>query len=414
MSKYYDVIVVGGGMVGAAAALGLADLNLEVLLLEKQPPVLEWQGNEPFSIRVSALTRSSENILRNLGAWQGIEKRRSQPFTAMQVWEQNSPQKMTFSAQQIGEENLGFTVENQWVQAALWEAIEKSTGITTHIGDELVEVLLPEQGQKDACVQIKTAAQHLFSSKLVVAADGATSKTRQLANMGISQKDYDQCAIVGCVKTQKSHQNTCWQRYTDQGPFAYLAMAQGYSSIAWYLPIDKMPWALGLSDEAFAQEIYKASGGILGELTEVLDRRGFPLIRRHANHYVKSGLALVGDSAHTINPQAGQGVNIGLLDVASLVDQLARALAKGQSIGDYAVLRRYERSRRGDNATVQRSMEFFDWLYTQAPESKVGLRSVSKAFMANELLTSPVKKILMKQVLYGREPLPKLAKRVTI
>ena len=409
--KNWDLIVVGGGMVGAATALGMANLGLDVLLLERHKPDLEWQSTQPFSMRVSALTRSSENILRNLNAWQGIEQRRAQAFTSMQVWEESRQQKFAFLAEEIFEDNLGYTVENSIVQAAIWEQIEQNERVTTLFGLAIESIELPDEAEQfTQAATVRVADVGELQAQLVVAADGANSKSRQLVSIGLEQKDYEQCAVVGCVRTEKSHQNACWQRYTADGPFAFLAMAEGYSSIAWYLPLERMSWAMSLDNQQFAAEIEKASGGELGAILEVAERGAFPLVRRHANHYVKPRFALVGDAAHTINPQAGQGVNIGLLDAAALIDVTATAIQKQQKIGLLPQLRHYERWRRGDNAMVQRSMEFFDWFYEQGAPIKANLRHNLLPGFEKIGLMKPFKHWLMNQVLHGRDSLPGLAK----
>ncbi len=407
-NDFYDSVVVGGGMVGAATALGLAKLGLRVMLFEQKAPSLEWHDSMPFSVRVSALTRSSENILKNLGAWQGVENRRCQPFVAMNVWEQGSDTKLAFQAQEISEPNLGHTVENFIVQAALWEQIEKQPNIEVNLSEKIDALNLPalQDVRSDAVLTLDSG--RTLSAQLVVGADGAFSKMRQLANIGLEQLDYEQCAVVGCVKTEKSHQNACWQRYNPEGPFAYLGMAEGMSSIAWYLPLDKMQWALDLDDEDFAREIEKASGFELGKVTKVAERSAFPLVRRHAKEYVKPCFGLVGDAAHTINPQAGQGVNIGLLDAAALIDQVSASLKRGRKIGTLPMLRKYERQRRGDNVIVQRSMEFFDRLF--AAEMLESFRHLMTDFTGRSTLSAPFKHWLMEQVLKGRNELPSLAK----
>lgn len=409
----WDAIIVGGGMVGAAAALGLARLNLKVLLLELKKPDLNWQQTHPYSVRVSALTRSSENILKNLNAWKGVEKRRCHPFTSMQVWEASREEKFIFDADEIFEENLGYTVENDVIQAALWDEIEVSPNITALFGHKVSALNLPDtEEQFDQLAEVTLDQAGVLQTALVVAADGANSRMRQLANIGISQMDYEQCAVVGCVKTEHSHQNACWQRYNEQGPFAFLAMANGYSSIAWYMPLEKMHWALTLNDDDYAAEIEKASGGQLGEIVQVTERSAFPLIRRHAKHYVKPRFALIGDAAHTINPQAGQGVNIGLLDAAALVDTVSDALQREQKIGLFPQLRHYERWRRGDNFLVQRSMEFFNWFYEQDAPVKTTVRHSLLPVAEKTGLIRPFKHWLMQQVLNGRNELPALARRL--
>lgn len=409
----YDVIVVGGGMVGAATALGLAKLNLKVLLIEKDAPNLDWDEGRDFSIRVSALTRTSENILRNLNAWHGVEKRRFQPFTAMKVWEQGASQKIEFLAKEINEPNLGVTVENAVIQAALWEPLLDHHNIEILLGEEIKSIDYDSYASsgnnpnKEVVLELQNGQKVV--ADLIVGADGAASKVRSLAAIGLEQKDYQQCAVVGCVKTQFDHENACWQRYTDSGPFAFLAMPEGYSSIAWYMPLEKMQWALDLSDDQFAKEITRASGGVLGKVQQVTQRGAFPLTRRHVLAYVKPGIALVGDAAHTINPQAGQGVNIGLLDAASLVEQVDYARQMGRKIGSLPILRRYERQRRGDNAIVQRSMEVFDGVFAQQAMT-ASVRQTVLSQLNQSWLGTQIKSWLMQQVLNGRVDTPALAK----
>ncbi len=398
----WDAIIVGGGMVGASVALGLAQQEFKVLLLEKSEPDLNWSDDEPYQTRVSALTRASENILKALNAWPGIERRRLHAFTDMHVWEDNSDGEIHFSAKDLSESNLGFVVENSVIQAALWDRFADQPNLQVLTGQLLKDVRL-EKSQ--AWVILENGIE--LQTRLVVGADGAFSKVRDLACIGLDTHDYEQCAVVGCVKTELSHEDTCWQRYRGDGPFAYLAMGENVSSIAWYLPTSKMQWALNLDDDQFALEVEKASGGKLGKVVEVNQRGAFPLTRRHAEHYVKPHLALVGDAAHTIHPQAGQGVNLGLLDAAALVETLVTARQSSEHWDRISVLRRYERWRRGDNVIVQRSMEGFDWLFDQQVPLK---NQVRKLFLPIANQVSPIKNWLMGQALNGREPLPELAK----
>ncbi|WP_238696355.1 UbiH/UbiF/VisC/COQ6 family ubiquinone biosynthesis hydroxylase [Thiomicrorhabdus sediminis] len=398
----YDVIIVGGGMVGAATALGLAQMGFNVLVVEKNVPSVEWTEQQPYQLRVSALTRASENILKNLGAWQGIAKRRYHAFTSMRVWDEVNPGEVIFSAAEMDEPNLGYTVENDVIQAALWEQLQAHDKISLCLNESLADVKL----YADYAEVI--IGETTWQTPLLIGADGAFSKVRELAGIAVEEHSYQQCAVVGCVKTELSHEDACWQRYTANGPFAYLAMSDNVSSIAWYLPEDKKQWALELDDKAFANELEKASGFRLGQVLEVSQRGAFPLVRRHAKHYVLPHLALVGDAAHTIHPQAGQGVNLGLLDAAALVETLSQARQQGKSWGRQSVLRKYERWRRGDNAIVQRSMEGFDWLFKQDSEIKQQIR---KPFLSLANRMTWVKNWLMGQALNGREALPNLAKR---
>lgn len=398
----FDVVVVGGGMVGLTAALGLVRQGFKVAVFEREAPDLTWQADMPYQPRVSALTRASETILRNLDAWRGIEARRAHPFNAMRIWESASAGEVVFDAASINEANLGYVVENNVIQAALWEALAH-TDAQCFCGHTIASLRF-ENDQ----AWLETD-QGRFVASLVVGADGAFSQMRQLAGIGLNQHDYAQCALVGCVRTQAPHQNTCWQRYRAEGPFAFLAMEQNVSSIAWYLPMEKMDWALSLSDEAYRNEIEKASDGRLGRIVDTWERAAFPLTRRHAQAYVKHNFALIGDAAHTVHPQAGQGVNLGLLDAAALVDVLVQARQQGRYMGELSVLRQYERWRKGDNVVVQRAMEGFDWLFNQQHPIKNQWRARLLP-LAN--VATPLKKWLTKQALHGRDPLPKLAQPI--
>lgn len=402
IEQKFDVIVVGGGMVGAATALGFAKAGLRVAVIERDAPNVAWNANEPYQPRVSALTRASENILRNLGAWTGIQQRRAHPFVSMRIWEAAGDAEINFDAAALHEPNLGYVIENNVIQAALWEQLEPSgvTLICSHVIEDL------RFADNQAWLALTDLGE--IHADLLVGADGAFSQIRQLAGIGLDQHDYAQCAVVGCVRTQAPNQDACWQRYRDEGPFAFLAMDSNVSSIAWYLPVEKMQWALNLSEQDYRAEIEKASDGRLGHITDTWQRAAFPLTRRHAQQYVLANLALVGDAAHTVHPQAGQGVNLGLLDGAALVEVVLDAHKKGVHLGDYAILRRYERWRKGDNLIVQRAMEGFDWLFKANNSLKNALR---ERLLPLANIAKPLKNLLVEQALYGRDPLPKLAKK---
>ncbi|QKI89436.1 UbiH/UbiF/VisC/COQ6 family ubiquinone biosynthesis hydroxylase [Thiomicrorhabdus xiamenensis] len=402
----WDAIIVGGGMVGAAAAIGLARNGFEVLLLERKAP--HWSADEPLGVRVSALTRASENILRNLGAWEAICQQRCHAFRAMRVWDEFTTAEVTFNAADVGETDLGHVIENDLIQYALWQEFDACESLTVLLDQEITALKLPADGLSNSSLTLADGRK--LNARMIVAADGGRSLVRQLAQIGLSTQDYDQCAVVGTVKTELSHQDCCWQRYTKDGPFAFLAMQDNYSSIAWYLPKEKCDWALSLDDQQFAAEVGKASDYRLGQVVEVGGRGAFPLVRQHANHYVKRGLALIGDAAHTIHPQAGQGVNLGLLDAAALVETLSRAKSEGRNFTSLSVLRQYERWRRGDNAIVQRSMEWFAWLYQDNP-LKNGFRQTMLP-LAERL--KPGKNWLMEQALNGREALPEMARKYSL
>lgn len=408
LDTLYDVAIVGGGMVGATVALGLAEQGFNVVLVEKARPELAWDESYPFETRVSALTRASENILKSLGAWQGVLNKRYHAFTDMHVWEDISNAQVHFSAKEIDENNLGFVVENKVIQLALWEQLVEKDNVALLTEKTLAAIEAKVDVGNITFNELSFEDGVQLRAKLVVGADGAFSKVRQLSGIGLETHDYEQCAVVGCVETELGHQDTCWQRYRSEGPFAYLCMNGHISSIAWYMPVEKMDWALSLDDKAFAEAVEEASGGCLGRVTHVSTRDAFPLTRRHALEYVKQGVVLVGDAAHTIHPQAGQGVNLGLLDAAALIETLSDAKQENAITWNrISVLRRYERWRKGDNHIVQRSMEGFDWLFQQDSEVKNAVRKTLLPF-ADRMQVA--KNWLMRQALKGRQVLPELAR----
>ena len=399
-----EVLVVGGGMVGAATALGLAQAGMRVHVLEKNSAPAQLTDSAPFHPRVSALTRASEHWLRDLGAWPAIEAYRLTPFRAMHVRPKASTDWMTLDSASLAEPNLGHIVENHAVQTALWSQLQAAQSSSptrlTYAASALAR--LEKVG---AHWVAETLDGEILKPQLVVAADGALSPTRAMAGIEVDTHEYGQAAIVGCVETEHANQQSCWQLYQDQGPFAYLPLGTHCQSIAWYLPVSEMDAVLSLSDAAFANGVTQASQGLLGEVTAVGERAGFPIVRRHAQSYVQDGLALVGDAAHTIHPQAGQGVNLGFLDASALVEVVTQAR---QTHPNHwmrrSVLRRYERWRRGDNAVVQRAMEGFEWLFADAHPLAQAMRQQVMPSMAR---WSGPKQWLISQALYGRGRLPK-------
>jgi len=356
MSSIVDVIIVGGGMVGASVALRLAQAGLEVAVVEREaPPVPEDVAS--CEVRVSALTHASEQWLEQLGVWQALLSRGAHPFRAMHVWADDVSGEVVFDAASVGEADLGHVLPNRLIQAVLWSRLRDHDNVRVCF-DRLQGLRRDEAG-----VHAMLEGGATLHGRLLVGADGAMSPVRRMAAIPVDAHEYGEAAIVGCVRTERSHEDACWQRYTADGPVAFLAMAENVSSLAWYLPLSKLEWALSLSDEAFADALTQASGARLGRIEWVGARAGFPLVRRHARRYHAERVVLVGDAAHTIHPQAGQGVNLGFLDAQVLCEELLAAVDAGAPFWQPAVLSRYQRRRQLDNLAVQRAMDGFEWLF---------------------------------------------------
>lgn len=336
-----DVAVVGGGMVGAATALALARAGFATALVEAREPAA-WSPDDELDLRVVGLAPSSIALLDTLDVWTSIRDARSGPYARMHVWDAASGAAIDFDAADEGRDLLGHIVENSLVQWRLWQALEASG----------VRRICPAQVQgyevQEDRVQLALsgAEADTLSSRLLVAADGADSPLRTLAGIGTRGRDYAQRGVVAHVATERPHEGTAWQRFLDTGPLALLPLADGRSSIVWSLPEHEAQRVMALDDRTFLDELGVASDFRLGRIIGATRRAAFPLRLQLAANYQAERLVLLGDAAHAVHPLAGQGVNLGLRDVAELRDVLLAARAAGQDIAAPHVLRRYARRRR--------------------------------------------------------------------
>ncbi len=364
MAQQFDLIVVGAGMVGATLARAVANLPLRIALVDGMP--LPRATNAPdtgsgYDSRVSAISAASETILDNLGVWQRIPESSRSPYRYMRVWDAEGTGEIGFDADALGELRLGHIVENHLIQGALLESLSE-TGITL-FGAQRVEGLVRDPHGWRLLLEGGQALQ----APLVVAADGAKSKLRELAGFEMREWDYLHNAIVTTIQTERPHQATAWQRFMPTGPLALLPLNDRgqahYCSIVWSVVPEHAGRIMALDDEAFREELEHAFESRLGRIIAADARHRIPLRQRHAKRYVMPGLALIGDAAHSIHPLAGQGVNLGLLDAAELYDTLRVALHRGEGIGALTVLQRYERRRMGANLGMMAAMEGFERLF---------------------------------------------------
>ncbi len=361
-----DLIIVGAGMVGSALALALEHSGLEILVVDGGPlSVRPFAAEGAFEPRVSALSAASQRILERLGVWDGIAARRVSPYRDMRVWDGSGTGSVHFSAASVHAEVLGHIVENRAVQDALLDRLHDS-----QIG--LLGSARLEQLRRSGDGWLLTLADgRELRAPLLVAADGANSAVRRLAGCATREWDYLHHAIVTSVRCERPHQATAWQRFTDDGPLAFLPLArQGdehWCSIVWSTVPAEAERLMALDDEAFRHELGKAFEWRLGQVTAVDPRICIPLRQRHAKRYVESGLALIGDAAHSIHPLAGQGVNLGFLDAAVLAEVLLHALQRGEQPNDVRVLSRYERRRMPHNLAMMAAMEGFERLFQADP-----------------------------------------------
>ncbi|WNB74134.1 FAD-dependent monooxygenase [Methylomonas koyamae] len=399
MKEQIDVVIVGGGMVGAALACSLGGSRLKVVVVEAQTPE-PFSADQPHDLRVSALSIASKNILETVGAWEGVTSRRYCPFRRMRVWENAGD--TTFDSTDISYPELGYIVENRITQLALLDRLAAFDN---------VELLMPQAIKRidydgaQSVVALENGRE--LQAKLLVAADGGHSRVRQAVGLGVTSWDYNQHALVIYIETAYPQQDITWQRFVSSGPQAFLPLTGNYGSIVWYQSPDEVRRLQALPFEQLRAELVDAFPECLGEVKQVLGVASFPLRRQHAQAYVKQGVALVGDAAHMINPLAGQGVNIGLLDAAALAEVVVDAYSRGKSFADVSVLRRYEAMRRNENLKMMTVMDVF---YRSFSNDILPVKLLRNLGLGLAQRITPARNKVMKAAMGLEGRLPKLAR----
>lgn len=388
-------------MVGACMAAALAHTPLRIALVENRVFSETW-SNDHYDLRVSAISRASQHIFSALGAWDTMVAERVSPYSAMHVWDAGGKGEIHFDSADIGEATLGHIIENRVILKGLLHAVH---------GHDNIQLICPasprELTQHPGHVSLYLDNGDVLQGKLLIGADGGNSWVRIRAGISTKDFDYQQQAVVTTVKTALHHQDTAWQRFLPKGPLAFLPLPEGYSSIVWSTSTPHAEQLLTMDDDSFKQALRQGIDNRLGEIISVDGRAAFALKSRHAHDYVKPRMALIGDAAHTIHPLAGQGVNLGFADAASLAEVLCDALAAGKDIGQTAVLRRYERWRKGNNLAMLSAMSGFKHLFGNE------LPVISQARNLGLNLTNritPVKNLLIRYAMGLNGDLPRLAR----
>jgi 2-octaprenyl-3-methyl-6-methoxy-1,4-benzoquinol hydroxylase/2-octaprenylphenol hydroxylase len=369
----YDVAVVGAGMVGAALALTLAREGFDVAVVEPRAPA-PWRVEDEVDLRVVALAPSSAQLFGRLDVWKSIVAARACAYRRMRVWDALAPGKLDFDAADNGAAALGWIVENRLIQHVLWQALQNDGRIALHCP---AKVVATETSADRRTLALDDGAS--VSARLVVAADGADSALRSMAGIATRDRDYAQRAIVAHVATERANESTAWQRFLPGGTLAFLPLADGRSSIVWSVPNAEAERLLTLDDARFCAELGAAFDFRLGTITATTPRAAFPLRMRVAERYLAPRLALIGDAAHVVHPLAGQGVNLGLRDVAELAAVLIAARSVKRDFAAESTLRQFERRRRSDNALSAHSFDAIQRVFASAAIPMAGLRGAALA-----------------------------------
>lgn len=405
MTEIFDVLVIGGGPVGACAAALLARAAgatpFRVAVLEPNRPQMP-ADEASIDPRVVAISRSSERILEAAGSWERVT--RLSPYERMRIWHESvapiSPGSLVFDAAEVGEPNLGYIVENRVLQAALLDSFAAAGGRI-----EPAQLVGLQIGAGHVTVETSGGT---LAARLVIGADGAQSAVRKAVGLTVDSSEYRETAIVATVATERRHEKTAWQRFMRKGTLAFLPLADGTSSIVWSADDEVAAVLLSASPTDFALELDRASDGALGASRLVSERASFTLRRLAAHHYAAQRVALIGDAAHVVHPLAGQGVNLGLLDAAALAELLLEARHEREDPGALRVLRQYERWRKSEVAFMSAAIDAFDRFlaHGRGPISRLAQRGLGWVNRSHEL-----KRFFISRALGTAGELPRIARR---
>lgn len=403
--KKYDLLIIGGGMVGLTLALAVRKLTSFTVAVVDASPLGEISV-EP-DVRVSAINATSQALFENLKVWKNITENRAQVYQHMHIWDKAGYGKLLFDHDHIQSDHLGHIIENSVIRQALWQKAQQDSGITLYTSEALNNIAFG-----DSEVFASFGQQAPIMAKLVVGADGANSWLRNQLKIPLTFRDYDHHAIVATVACQQGHQNTAWQVFLPTGPLAFLPLAseskgQQLASIVWSTSPEDAQRILALTPDEFNQEITAAADGKLGVVSLESERYSYPLKMRLAQKFIDQRAVLIGDAAHTIHPLAGQGVNLGLKDAAALAETLALTSTTAFEF-DIKALKKFERWRKNDAMEMIAAMEAIKQAFTPQQKPTQILRGLGMELL-NKL--TPVKKQLIKQALGYQGHLPELAKQ---
>lgn len=376
----YDVIIIGGSIVGAALANLLAQTGLTIAVVEQRDLIASSiTPHSEYALRVSAINWESQQILQQIGVWAEVQATRISPYHKMYVWDKSSKAHIQFSDEEIGQLELGYIIENTVMQQALLTKLQGARNIEFYSGVSLQQLKV----EADKVTVVLSSGQSI-TANVLIGADGISSKVRELAGIGFDYKDYQHTAIIGTAHCEKPHQQTAWQCFLPDGVLAMLPLSDQHTcSIVWSCDKAVAERLIKLDELSFNMALHDIFNEHLGKIELQSERLSFPLAMRHAKYYVVPRVVLVGDAAHTIHPLAGQGLNLGLADAAYLAKVISETSQARRDIGLVANLRAYERWRKKENLAMICAMQGFKDVFGATSSVLIWLRGRGLNFVNN-------------------------------
>ena len=395
-----DVVVVGGGMVGLTLGVALAEAGLEIAVLDREAP--ERQEASAYDGRTSAIAWGSAEALAAIGLWQALEPA-AEPILDIRVSDGPSLLFLEYRHAEVAPHPLGYIIENSAIRSALHARLGALATAKLLAPVELVSL-----ARERSRVRAELADGRSVEAALAVAADGRGSRLREEAGIAVTSWSYPQRGIVATIAHERPHEGVAHERFLPPGPLAFLPMRGRRSSIVWTEHASLAPRLLALDERAFAAALERRFGDYLGRLELAGPRSSYPLELLHAERYFDERLVLIGDAAHAIHPIAGQGLNLGLRDVAALAEILVEAKRLGLDLGEPQLLERYQRWRRFDNTVLMAATDALNRLFSNATPLVRLVRDLGLG-VVNEL--PPLKRFFMRHAMGVVGELPRLIKR---
>lgn len=407
MDNKFDIVIVGGGMVGASLACALRASGLRIAIVEAV--ALKSDTQPSFNERTIALAYGSRRIFDGIGVWPAVERLGCTPIERIHVSHRGGFGATRLAAGDLDLPALGYVVENRVLGAALSKTLDKVDNVRWFCPATVENIETTNDGAR-VSIRYGADVQQLVA-RLVVGADGANSAVRRLLGLEAERTDYAQVALVATVAAGLPHRNTAYERFTNSGPLAALPMRDNRCAIVWSARAEEADSLLGWSDSEYLEKLQQRFGDRLGRFTAPGARTKYPLALTRVPQQLATRMVLIGNAAHTVHPVAGQGFNLGLRDAAALADVLVGAASAGADIGDAAVLRRYADWRRRDTRATE---IFTDGLIRAFSNDSVALALARGAGLVAVDLMPPLKRRLLRMTsgLGGR--LPRLARGLSL